>query len=114
MAPARLVERILQEHVGRGDLVDNGKITGLAPKFIEPTALFASSLDIVFPFVRMDTELFLPAAASCSACSHPILRTPTETPFVDLKFLFRSAGILRPGIKMRCFSAPILMANDNA
>jgi hypothetical protein len=38
MAPARLVERILQEHVGRGDLVDNGKITGLAPKFIEPTA----------------------------------------------------------------------------
>ena len=37
-AAARLVQGILQEHVGRGELIDDGEIAGLAPEFGEPPA----------------------------------------------------------------------------
>src|SRR5262249_38124937 len=60
------------------------------------TALLVFSLDIVFPFVQMDTNLFLSAATSCSAYSRPILRTPIETPFLDFKFLFGERASFAP------------------
>jgi len=38
VAPARLVKRVLQEHVRRRYLIDDGEIADLAPEFIEPAA----------------------------------------------------------------------------
>src|SRR5258706_1233717 len=38
MATARFVERILQEHVGRGEFIDNSEVASLAPKIREPPA----------------------------------------------------------------------------
>ena len=32
------VQRVLQQHVRRGDVVDNGEIAGLTPEFGEPAA----------------------------------------------------------------------------
>jgi hypothetical protein len=32
------VERILQEHVGRGEFIDNSEVASLAPKIREPPA----------------------------------------------------------------------------
>src|SRR5262249_37754082 len=37
-AAAGLVQRVFQQHVRRGDLVDDGEIDGLAPEFGEPAA----------------------------------------------------------------------------
>src|ERR1700694_4308963 len=37
-ATARFVERILQEHVGRSEFIDNSEVASLAPKIREPTA----------------------------------------------------------------------------
>src|SRR3981081_4675181 len=38
MATARFVERILQEHVGRGEFIDNSEVASLPPKMREPPA----------------------------------------------------------------------------
>jgi hypothetical protein len=37
-ATARFVQRILQEHVGRSEFIDNSEIASLAPKIREPPA----------------------------------------------------------------------------
>src|ERR1700674_4099259 len=37
-AAARLVQRILQKHVRRGEFIDDAEIAGLAPEIGEPTA----------------------------------------------------------------------------
>src|SRR6266536_3117082 len=37
-AAARLVQGILHEHVGRGELIDDAEIAGLAPELGEPSA----------------------------------------------------------------------------
>jgi hypothetical protein len=37
-AASRRMQRILQEHVGSGELVDNAEIAGFAPEFCEPAA----------------------------------------------------------------------------
>src|SRR3981189_282924 len=46
MATARFVERILQEHVGRGEFIDNSEVASLAPKIREPPA--SPGLDAIF------------------------------------------------------------------
>ena len=38
MTTAWFVQRILQEHVGRGELVDDVELAGLSPEIGEPTA----------------------------------------------------------------------------
>jgi len=52
LAAARLVQRILQEHVGRGELIDDAEIAGLAPELGEPPT--DNSL-AVFCFAHLDT-----------------------------------------------------------
>ena len=49
-ATARFVERILQEHVGRGEFIDNSEVAGLAPEIREPPA----NNGLVIFFLRHD------------------------------------------------------------
>jgi hypothetical protein len=49
-AMARLVERILQEHVGCSEFIDNSKVASLAPKIREPPA----NNNLVIFFLRHD------------------------------------------------------------
>jgi hypothetical protein len=48
---AWFVQRILQEHVGRGELVDDGELAGLSQKSVNqwPTMALLSSFDIRYP-----------------------------------------------------------------
>jgi hypothetical protein len=51
-ATARLVQGILQEHVGRSELIDDPEIARLAPELGEPPA---DNGLVVFCFVHLDT-----------------------------------------------------------
>src|SRR5215469_4248632 len=63
------------------------------------TALLVFSLNIVFPFVQMDTYLFLSAATLAAPIDVLSSEPPIETPLLNFKFLFLRVGIL-------CLSAP--------
>src|SRR5258708_27388754 len=87
-SPARCVERILQQHVGRSDFIDNSEVASLAPEIREPPA----DNSLVIFFLRHDHF-------SC---------------YVHSNFRPRSADVLRVDLDMDCHTPVVVVKSKLA